>query len=309
MNNFNYSKPETPDIIPKTNYQELAERIFSSVDIGEDTKKEYLYRIKFFLAFIEKNGFGINSFLDYKKLLRERTDYSVSYKNKFLASARIFLKEMNRLGFLPMDITQNVKTFRQDKRHKVDGLTEEEVGRISEHLKSLPDTGHNARLRAIIALLALQGLRQCEVVRLEVKDLDLVGGTASILGKGLDDKQRVFLHPTTTVLLKKHLAKNKISDGKVFVGISNNQRKKCLTTRGLRKIVKSLHAKLSIEKTVHGWRHYFTSRLIREYDGDIMEIAKLTRHKSLEMLLIYNDNIKQYDNLPKFINAFSFIDF
>ena len=40
-------------------------------------------------------------------------DFSVSTKNKYLVTARIFLKELNRLGFLPADITQNVKSFAQ----------------------------------------------------------------------------------------------------------------------------------------------------------------------------------------------------
>ena len=64
--------------------------------------------------------------------LAQRTDFSVSTKNKYLATAKIFLKELNRQGILPIDITQNIKTFNQNKKHKKDGLTHSEIENLVE---------------------------------------------------------------------------------------------------------------------------------------------------------------------------------
>ncbi len=40
-----------------------------------------------------------------------------------------------------------------------------------------------------------------------------------------------------------------------------------------------------------------------------MEVAQYTRHKNLEMLQVYNDNIKKEADLPRFYKAFSGVKF
>jgi len=45
------------------------------------------------LDFIQERGINRNSFLEFKRALAERTDLAVSTKNKYLATAKIFLKE------------------------------------------------------------------------------------------------------------------------------------------------------------------------------------------------------------------------
>jgi integrase len=102
---------------------------------------------------------------------------------------------------------------------------------------------------------------------------------------------------------------NKVKDGALFVSQSNNSKKQRLTTRTIRNIVKETLNGLGIEKTTHGFRHYFTTTLIKTYKGDLLEVAQYTRHKSLEMLQIYNDNIKRKADLPRYYEAFSGVSF
>lgn len=290
-------------LVPIQNYQQQAEKIFEVIDVNEATRADYKYRIKLFLDFISVNGLNRNSFLEFKRSLAARADFAVSTKNKYLITAKIFLKELSRLGMLP-DITQNVKSFTQSHKHKRDGLNEEEMALVAQQLKQLTLCAESARLRAIIALLALQGLRQVEIIRLDVKDLDLVNKTAFIVGKGQDDKELINLHPETVRALQVYLKINKVSDGALFVSKSNNSFNRRLTTRALRQIISQKLEDLGIEKTVHGFRHYFTTKLIQTYKGDLLEVARYTRHKSLEMLQVYNDNIKIKADLPRFYRAF-----
>lgn len=112
-----------------------AEKIFDLLDVSETTRQDYKYRIGLFLEFTHKNGININSYLDFKRYLTSRTDLTVSTKNKYLATAKIFLKELNRQGVLPADITQNVKTFSQNKKHKRDGLNDEEITKLAENMR------------------------------------------------------------------------------------------------------------------------------------------------------------------------------
>lgn len=294
---------------PTIDLQQRVERVFDFLDVSKSTREDYKYRIGLFIGFIKKQGFEHNSFLEFKRMLADKTELSVATKNKYFATAKVFLKELNRQGILPMDVTQNVKAFSQDKKHKRDGLNEEEIARLVERVRSMPTAPQTSRLRAILGLLALQGLRQVEIVRLDVRDIDLVGRKAFVQGKGRDDREPIDLHPETVEALKNYLKSNKIADGPLFTSQSNNHRNKRLTTRSIRDIVQSTLKRVGIEKTVHGLRHFFATQLVKKFKGDLLEVSQYTRHRSLEMLQVYYDRIKKESDLPKFYNAFEGVRF
>ncbi len=281
-----------------------AASVFDLLDVSESTRYDYQARIGMFLAFIQENGLDRNSFLTFKRVLADRTDISVSTKNKYLVTARIFLKELNRQGVLPADITQNIKSFSQSRKHKKDGLTETEVIRLAGHLQQLPRTAANTRLKALVALLTLQGLRQIEVVRLNVSDLHLARRTAFIQGKGRDDKEPISLHPVTLRALRDYVATNRVADGALFVSNSNNSLRQRLTTRSLQQLVKQCFDELGIEKSVHGLRHYYATKLIRAYQGDLLQVARYTRHSSISTLQVYFDDVQSEADLPRYYQTF-----
>lgn len=291
------------------NAMQQAELLFRTMDIADNTREDYLRRLPVFLEYIKSNGLNINTYLDFKRYLGNLPYYSISTKNKYLTTARIFLKELNRVGKLPQDITQNIKCFRQNQKHKKDGITQEEMDRIMGVVAGMGINKESIRLKAILSLLALQGLRQVEVIRLDVKDIDLVGKTAQVLGKGRDDKEVINLHPQTVKAIKEYMGYCKIKDGALFVSNSGNSKNTRLTTRSIRNIVKELLDSLGIDKTTHGFRHYFTTTLIKTYKGDLTQVSRYTRHKSLEMLQVYNDRIITQRDLPRYYNAFSEVKF
>lgn len=302
------------EVIPSTKIvnrwgQKKAWNIFKFLDVNEETRKDYQYRIGHFLNFISDKGLNQNSFLEYKNYLKRRTDYTVSTKNKYLITAKIFLKELNRRSLLPVDITQNIKSFSHSKKHKKEGLNDQEIEKLTLALKDLPSNPHHARIKAMIGLLVLQGLRQVEITRLDVKDIDLIRNTALIEGKGRDDKEIIYLHPETARHIKRYLKANNLKDGALFVSNSNNSRNTRITTRGLRLIIKNVLKDLDIEKSVHGFRHYFTTTLLKNYQGDLLRVAQYTRHKSLEMLQVYNDNIEMENDLPRYYKTFKGVKF
>ena len=289
--------------------REKAVKIFDLLDVREETRTDYKYRIGVFLDYVNQYDFNYNSFLEFKRYLADRTDIGISTKNKYLITAKVFLKELNRQGMIPADITQNIKVFAQSRKHKREGITDEEMTILTEHMRNLPCTPQNDRLKAILSLLSMQGLREIEVVRLDVKDIDVAGRVAFIHGKGKDDKEAVYLHPESITALKSYMKSNKIADRALFVSLSNNSVRKRLTTRGLRSIVSTKLNELGIEKAVHGFRHYFTTKLINVYKGDLLEVSRFTRHRGLEMLQVYNDNIKLKADLPRFFSAFAGVSF
>lgn len=286
-----------------------AKRAFDYLPISETTRDDYKLRVGEFIDFIKANGVNRNTMLDYRKYLEQRTDYSISTKNKYFTTAKRYCGVLYNAHILPTDITKDLsgvelKGFKQSRLHKKDGVSQVEVDRLAEYFRGLDESKQNLRLKAIFSLLIYQGLRQVEIVRLDVNDLDLRAGKAFVQGKGRDDKEPIALHPYTVNALRAYLTAYKKKSGAVFTCESNRAYGERLTTLSLRRIVKGVLRDLGVENSTHGFRHYFTTNLIKNYKGDLLTVAHYTRHRRLDMLQVYNDAINAEQDLPRYINAF-----
>ncbi len=232
--------------------------------------------------------------------MQGRADYSVATKNKYLATARVFLRELTRRGKLPFDATHGIKQFRQNKRHKREGLTDGEIRLLGVKLKFLPDTPRNSRLRALFSLLAFQGLRQIEIVRLDVADINLEKKLAYIRGKGEDDKEPIYLAPATVKALKEYIKAHKLKGGSLFRSMGNRKRER-LSTITIKREMGELLAELGIEKTVHGFRHFYITELLKSMD--VRDVRKFSRHRSMEMLIVYDDELSIKHKAQHVFNA------
>lgn len=298
-------------ILTFDSFEELkqnADRIFDLLDVSQQTIKDYRSRFPLFLKFIEENGLNRTSYLQFKRYLEARNDYSVSSKNHFLIVARVWLREMYKLGKIP-DITLNISTFPETKKHKKQGLDDEEIERLTAWLQELPLSPQNSRLRAMFSLFIFEGLRSIEIARLDFKDLDLANNRTLILSKGAKDKEWIKLLPKTVRHIQEHLNQNNIKAGAIFLCQSNSNKNKRLTTRSIRREIKGVFEKLGIPKDVHGLRHYYITKLIKAYNGNLLQVAKYTRHNSLDMLMVYNDEISIEKDFPKLCSVFRGINF
>jgi len=286
-----------------------AVKVFDLLPINETTRADYKARIGMYIDFINQHGLNRNTLLDFRRYLESRTDYSVSTKNKYFTSAKRYSGVLYTAELLPIDITKDIsgkdlKGFKQDKKHKKDGLAKDEAQRLGDYLRGLEPTTNNLRLKAMTALFMYQGLRQIEVMRLDVTDIDLKNAKAYVRGKGRDDKEPIALHPYTTSALTDYLQATNKKSGALFTSYSNNSLNERLTTRAIRKIIKQLLNRLEIDNSVHGFRHYFTTTMVEHYQGDLLAVAHYTRHKNLEMLQVYNDAINAQADLPRYYSAF-----
>ena len=276
------------ELIAINDIKARADLIFNGLDVSENTRKDYSSRINFFIIYTQENGLDRNTYLSFKRYLESKTEYTVSTKNKYLATARVFLKELNRLGFLPVDITQNVKLFSQSKKHKREGFTEDEIMKLLEKMECLPNTPRKVRLRALFSLLAFQGLRQIEIIRLDVNDIDLVRKVIFVRGKGLDDKELIYLAPQTVNALREYMKINKVGSGALFKSMGNRKSER-ISTMTIKRQLGALCREIGIEKSVHGFRHFFITALLKKLD--VRDVRKFSRHSSLEMLIVYDDEI------------------
>lgn len=305
----------TPNGLRKVDYPifdtDQARRLFDSLDVSEVTRSDYKARIKDFLDFVATRGIYSNILLDYKTDLTNRITVtgalSVSTKNKYLATARAYLKICSKLFDLP-DYSKDVKGFSQNKKHKKAGLTEAEIRHINNAAFGSITGVKQTRARALFCLLTFQGLRQIEIRRLRISDIDLKAATAFIQGKGSDDKEMIYLHPETVKAITIYLADLKArggnSNGYLFQSIGNRKSAALISTMTLQREIKAIFKLCGIDgKTVHGFRHYYVTRLLKSFD--IHTVRKFSRHKNLEMLIVYDDEISTKGKAAEIFSALS----
>lgn len=278
---------------------ERAKQVFSTLDIKEETRSDYEKSVKAFVQYISLNPMTNNTFLEFKQYLALRKDIGVSCKNKYLISARVLLRELARTGSMA-DITHNVKGFKQGRRHKRDGLNMGEINKLMIAIRAIPDNFTGLRFKAIISLLLYQGLRQKEIIGLDISHIDFNHSRARITGKGRDDFEIINLHPLTIAVLKKYIAICGAKDGALFFGRGSKR----LCCYSIRRLVTNQLLSLSIFKTTHGFRHFFVTTMIKALKGNLLEVAKMSRHSGLDMLQVYDDELSTANSLPMYYDAF-----
>ena len=288
--------------------ESLKKQVFDMLDVSDGTRQEYSVRIKHFIQYADRYGINFNTYLEYKRFFNHIDTFSVSTKNKYLIAAKAFLDGLYRLQLLPAKITDNIRGFSQSKLHKKDGLSDDDIVKIQNYCSSLEPTIDNLRLKSILALLIFQGLRQIEISRLNIADLDLKNKTAFILGKGQDDKELIHLHPVTVSIIQEYLKKVRFREGALFRSRSNFSNGSRLTTKSIREIIKKVLTDLSIDGSTHGFRHFFITKLIKSYKGELLTVSKYSRHHSIQMLEVYNDEIIRKEDLPRFYDVFNDIN-
>jgi len=294
---------------------DLVKQIFANMDVSENTLKEYMQRIPKFLEFVQINGLSANTLLDFKRELDqfqiqnskgEWKAAKVSTKNKYFLVAKVLLKQLKGLGQIPKQVNTNVKLFKQKRGHKKDGLTKSEVMQVVRYVSSLDkDSLANLQIRAITSLLIFQGLRLIEIVRLDAGDINYKSCTATVLGKGADEKELIHLHANVCKMLKEYMQATGIETGPLFINVKTRRAKSRVSTRYIQRIYEKIFKELGIEKSTHGFRHHFTTNLLNEYSGDLRKVRKYTRHSSFDMLIIYDDELQLEKDLPNFRRAFN----
>ena len=268
-------------------HQNLIWQAIENLDVTEVTRKDYRYRTDIFLSYTTEHGLTRNTFIDYKRYLGSQK-FAVSTKNKYLTCARLLIRELNRLGAIPVDITQNVRSFKQGRLHKRDGVTEDEMKRLVAVLAKMPDDERTLRLKAMFSLLAFQGLREIEVCRLEDVEKTLPLGYIMIRGKGRDDGERISVSSPIIRHIRRYLKIQTNTKGALFTSLNRHLRAP-IGTRTVQNEVIRLFRMAGVDKTVHGLRHYYVTSLLKVMD--MRSVRQYSRHKSFDMLITYDDEL------------------
>jgi integrase/recombinase XerC len=161
------------------------------------------------------------------------------------------------------------------------------------------ETVKGVRDYALLILLWSNALRRSEVSKANIGDFDPVAKTLRIFGKGRgNNAETVSLGSGTVMAIESWLeARGEVGPDKaLFVSVNAGYRDGRLCPQAIYDIVKSRCQAAGISKTMspHRIRHSAITAALEATGGDVRRVQKLSRHSSLNTLLIYDDNRKNH---------------
>jgi site-specific recombinase XerD len=183
---------------------------------------------------------------------------------------------------------------------------------LSALLAQIPlDSLAGARDRALVALLAIHGLRRIEVHRLNHESLQLEGDLAYLMVVGKGNKQRrVYLREDTYECLQTY-AQAKFNagyalKGAIFVGHGNNGRGGRISRQSINEIVDKYLSRAALKRSgvsCHALRHTFGTLSVAG-GAKVEHVRDAMGHSKLETTSLYVKAVERAKNNPaNFINV------
>lgn len=277
----------------------ILEEYSKHLDLAETSKKTYLYCLNEFMRWLEDNQIEEvtqESIIDYKNNLRGKMK-STSINTHITAIKDLF-KWLETKGF--KNVAKGVKKEHQERGFNKESLTSEQVKAVINSIDT--STIEGLRARALFKLLIGTGLRECEIVRADIKDISIKGNSniLYIQGKGRKDKKEfVELCPSVMLALQEYLSvRGAKNDEPLFTSLSDRNKGQRLTTRTIRKIIKDLFINNGIVNeriTTHSTRH--TAITLSIYKGaNLLQAQAMARHTDPKTTLIYFHNLARLED-------------
>jgi integrase/recombinase XerC len=152
---------------------------------------------------------------------------------------------------------------------------------------------------ALLILLWSNALRRSEVSKANIADFDPTAKTLRIFGKGRGNQSEIISLGSGTVnAIEAWLSARgeHQPDKALFVSVNSGYRDGRLCTQAIYNIVSDRCQSAGISKTMspHRIRHSAITAALEVTGGDVRRVQKLSRHSSLNTLLIYDDNRKNH---------------
>jgi len=213
--------------------------------------------------------------------------YAKSTIARRLASLRSWCRYLCRQSVLTENPADSLRGPRQDKKLP-HFLSTEEV----EQLLSSPDLLLSLGLRdkAFLEMMYSAGLRVSELVGLNIDDIDLNEGIATIRGKGKRERLGLIGAPARTAIQNWLNVRDEILNGRVrnASALFLNKNGGRLTTRSIGRILVKYLAQVGLDPRTspHTLRHSFATHLLNA-GADIRGVQELLGHKNLTTTQIY----------------------
>lgn len=201
----------------------------------------------------------------------ERSDLAASTRRTQLSNVRHFCDWLVKEGYLRRNPTADIRSPREP-RLLPRGLTAAEVGRT---LEKAPD----ARTVAIVSLMVQEGLRACEVVGLEMGDLDLRENLL-VVRKGKGGHERLLhLSDESREYLVRYLEEHPASRGPLIR--SYHDRTRPLSSKYVSRVVSEALHSAGVSESGHSLRHTMAGDMLRR-GAHLRDVQAALGHSSIQ---------------------------
>lgn len=293
------------DVNSTLNVNAILEPFSSSLDVSDDTKYCYVSSVKYFLNWLVKNNIErVNRqvVLDYKRYLKN-TYTSASTINQYLCGVRVLFQYLETMG-IP-NVMSTIKSVKQNRNHKKLPLTKQQALQIQNNIDR--STLKGKRDYAIYQLCLRNGLREVELMRANIEDLDVRDNEHILYIQGkFQNEKNTFIVLCSTVMsaINDYLVARgayKVSDP-LFIGLATNKPNTRLTTRSIRRILTKLLVDNDCKNTrvtPHSLRHTSISSLTRASGNDVLQAQIFARHSDINTTTIYIHEDQRITNAPE----------
>ena len=179
---------------------------------------------------------------------------------------------------------------RTDRAERVKWLGLADLARLLDAPDT--DTAQGNRDAAILALMALHGLRVSEVARLDVSDLDLDAGRVRVLGKGRKVRTALLVGPSADAIRRWLRVREDVAtddEAALFVSTHRPAPGTRLGVRAIRKAVDKYLDGLGLKRagvSCHALRHTYATQA-RAAGAKLDAIAGAMGHASIDTTRVY----------------------
>jgi integrase/recombinase XerC len=210
--------------------------------------------------------------------------------NRRLAALRSLVKLARLFGLVVWELeTPNV-------RHEAYRDTRGPGKNVVREMLKQASLGTSPRLRrdcAILHLLYDLGLRRGEVVALDLADVELPQSRIQVRGKGRREKTPLTLPLPTLHALTEWLALRGETPGPLFTNFDRAKKGDGrLTADHVYRIVRNAGEQVGVKTRPHGLRHTAITeacKVAQSVGIGLEEVLDFSRHKSLQVLMLYRD--------------------
>ncbi len=228
--------------------------------------------------------------LGYRAQMTER-GLAASTINLRLSALKSMVKVARQIGRVTWSLDVDgvrSEAYRDTRGPGLDGWR-----KMLAEARQLATTTEGKRDLALVRLMHDLGLRRGECVALDLGDVDIDGGTVSIVGKGYTDSTRLTLSRPALEALRDWVNVRGDQAGALFVRLDRaaGGELERLTGDSVNRIVIELGEKAGLSRrvTAHALRHQGITRALDLTGGDVRKVQRFSRHAKLETLMKYDD--------------------
>ena len=289
-------KPENFKIYLLQNYKSILPKYLSDGLPSSDTCKGYFSDIDLFLKWcgqmrLDPYQIQRRHMIFYRAELMDSNLKTTTIKHRLTAIHR-FYYVLQDFGLIMKNPVDDIRAHRNDDSDSIDTkfFTASELKKLLDNVKGSDEV--SLRLKSILMLMGLEGLRSIEVHRMNSKDVNFVTNCIFIRGKGHNDN--IVIRKDTAEVLKEYMKLRMVSPKEspipVFVSVSNRAKGFRLSRHGIRKILNDFLLQLDMYQkghSCHKLRHT-AGTLLYSATKDLNYVKKALRHKDLVMASRYS---------------------